>query len=59
MEDRLNALSKYLEKKLLEKINKFMTMLQPISIMIMGVIIIIFLLIFIMPLFNSLLDGGI
>lgn len=58
MEERLNTLSKYLEKRLLEKINKFMTILQPISILIMGSFIISFLIIFIMPLFNSLLSGG-
>lgn len=58
MEERLCILSKYLEKKLLEKINRFMTMLQPISIIVMGGFIIVFLFIFIMPLFNSLLDGG-
>lgn len=59
MEERLNTLSEYLEKRLLEKINRFMSMLQPISIIIMGSFIIIFLLVFIMPLFSSLLDGTI
>ncbi|MDI9216124.1 MULTISPECIES: type II secretion system F family protein [Clostridium] len=58
MDERLKSLSTHLEKKLLSDINRYMAILQPASILIMGAFVIIFLMIFIVPLFSSLLDGG-
>lgn len=58
MDERLQALSNHLEKKLLSDINRYMSILQPVSVLIMGSFVIIFLMIFIVPLFGSLLDGG-
>lgn len=59
MDERLKELSSYLERKLLSNIDKHIAILQPASILIMGGFVIIFLMIFIVPLFGSLLDGGI
>lgn len=58
MDERLHSLSTHLEKKLLSDINRYMAILQPASVLIMGVLVITFLMIFIVPLFSSLLDGG-
>ncbi|MPL93634.1 Type II secretion system protein F [bioreactor metagenome] len=58
MDERLNSLSNYLEKKLLSDINRYMSILQPASVFIMGIFVVIFLVVFIVPLFGSLLDGG-
>lgn len=59
MDERLKSLSSYLERKLLSDINRYMAILQPASILVMGGFVITFLMIFIVPLFGSLLDGGI
>ena len=58
MDERMKTLSDHLEKKLLSDINRYMAILQPASILIMGACVIAFLMIFIVPLFSSLLDGG-
>ena len=58
MDERLESLSMYLEKRLISRINRYMAILQPVSVIIMGGFVVIFMLIFIMPLFGALLDGG-
>lgn len=58
MDERLESLSIYLEKRLISKINRYMAILQPASVIIMGGFVVIFLFIFILPLFGAILDGG-
>lgn len=58
IDDRLESLSIYLEKKLITKINKWISLLQPASIIFMGGFVIIFLVIFILPLFSAMYDVG-
>lgn len=57
MEERLTLLSAHLEKKSLEKINKTLSYLQPVLILIMATVILIFITTFILPLFNSMMAG--
>lgn len=58
MEERLNSLSTYLEKKFLGAMNKYISFLQPAMVLIMGALVINFIMIFILPLFNSLLESS-
>ena len=58
MDERLESLSIYLEKRLISKINRYMAILQPASVVIIGGLVVIFLFIFILPLFGAILDGG-
>lgn len=59
IDDRLRFLSKYLEDKFMKSINRYITFLQPGMVLIMGLIVIVFISIFMLPLFNSLLDSGV
>lgn len=58
IDERLDSLSSYLEKKLLSKINRGISLLQPASVIFMGGFIIIFLIIFILPLFSAMFEVG-
>ena len=59
IEERLDSLSIYLEKKLISKINKGIALLQPASVIFMGGFVIIFLVIFILPLFSAMYEVGV
>ena len=58
IDERLNSLSLYLEKKLLSNINRGIALLQPASVIFMGGFVIIFLIIFILPLFSAMYEVG-
>ncbi len=58
IEERLDSLSLYLEKKLISKINKGIALLQPASVIFMGGFVITFLVIFILPLFSAMFEVG-
>lgn len=58
IDERLTSLSQYLEKNLLAKIERGMALLQPASIILMGGLVVIFLLVFIMPLFTAMFEVG-
>ena len=57
MDERLKLLSTHLEKKVLEKIDKILTNLQPSLILVMAGIVLVFTMIFVVPLFKSMLVG--
>lgn len=58
IDERLDSLASYLEKRLISKINKGMAILQPASIIAMGGFVITFLMIFIVPLFSAMFEVG-
>lgn len=58
IDERLDSLSIYLEKKLITKINKGISLLQPASVIVMGGFVITFLVIFILPLFSAMFEVG-
>lgn len=58
IDERLDSLSLYLEKKLISKINRGIALLQPASVIFMGGFVIIFLIIFILPLFSAMFEVG-
>lgn len=58
IDERLNSLDSYLEKKLISKINKGISFLQPASVIVMGGFVITFLMIFIVPLFSAMFEVG-
>ncbi|NKF05319.1 type II secretion system F family protein [Clostridium gasigenes] len=58
MDERLELLSSYLEKKSLEKINKILAGLQPALILVMAAIVLIFIMIFVIPLFGAMMTGA-
>ncbi|MDV4152541.1 type II secretion system F family protein [Clostridium sp. AL.422] len=58
IDERLDSLSSYLEKKLISKINRGIALLQPASVIFMGGFVIIFLIIFILPLFSAMFEVG-
>ncbi|MGL5354641.1 MAG: type II secretion system F family protein [Clostridium sp.] len=58
MDVRLELLSKQLEKKSQEKINKLLAKLEPILILIMSGIVLLFILVFVAPLFGAMLKGA-
>lgn len=57
MDERLRSLSSYLENKVNSNIKKWMTLIQPIAILLMAGLVLIFIIIFIIPLFDALLGG--
>lgn len=59
MDERLDSLTAYLEKKLIDKINKKVAIIQPASILIVGGLVISFLMKFIVPLFSSIFEVAI
>lgn len=59
MDERLDSLTSYLEKKLIDKINKKVAIIQPASILIIGGLVISFLMKFIVPLFSSIFEVAI
>lgn len=58
IDERLDSLSSYLEKKLISKINRGIALLQPASVIVMGGFVITFLMIFIVPLFSAMFEVG-
>ena len=58
IDERLDSLSLYLEKKLISKINIGIALLQPASVIFMGGFVITFLVIFILPLFSAMFEVG-
>lgn len=58
MDERLELLSNHLEKKTFEKMNKFLVMLQPALILFMTSIVLIFIMIFVVPLFGAMMTGA-
>jgi len=58
MDERLELLSNHLEKKTFEKMNKFLAMLQPILILVMATVVLIFIMIFVVPLFGAMMAGA-
>lgn len=59
IDERLESLTSYLEKKLIDGINKKAAIIQPASILIVGGFVITFLMIFIVPLFSSIFEVAI
>lgn len=57
MDERLKLLSTHLEKKVLEKIDKILTKLQPVLILVMAGVVLVFTMIFVVPLFESMVVG--
>ncbi|GAB6170343.1 type II secretion system F family protein [Clostridium carnis] len=57
VDKRLESLSCYLERKTISKINEFLKLVEPVMIIVMAVIVVIFIGIFVLPLFNSLIGG--
>lgn len=58
IEEGLKTLTDYLESKVIKKINKYLTLLQPGMILIMGGMIMIFIIIFIIPIFDLMTGSG-
>lgn len=56
IDERLDFLITYLEKKLLSNISNKIAIIQPASILVIGGIVISFLLVFIVPIFSSLYE---
>lgn len=56
IDDRLDFLTAYLEKKLINGISNKMAIIQPASILVIGGIVISFLMIFIVPIFSSMYE---
>ena len=59
IDERLESLTSYLEKKLIDGINKKAAIIQPASILIVGGFVITFLMIFIVPLFSAIFEVAI
>ncbi|WP_423201002.1 type II secretion system F family protein [Clostridium saccharobutylicum] len=57
IEEGFKELSNSLERKLYQKIQKYLSYINPIFIVIMAVCIAIFLLVFVLPLFDALQSG--
>lgn len=57
IEERLLISMQYLEDKIITTINKFIKLLEPFMIILMALCILIFIVIFVLPLFDSLLGG--
>ncbi|ASW42670.1 type II secretion system F family protein [Clostridium isatidis] len=57
VEERLNTLTDYLESKVIKNINKYLALLQPGIIILMGGMIMIFIIIFVLPIFD-LISGS-
>lgn len=58
MDERLKSLSIHLEKKSLEKINKILARLEPALILFMAGMVLIFILVFVAPLFEAMMTGA-
>lgn len=58
MDVRLELLSKQLEKKSQEKLNKLLKKLEPILILVMAGLVLLFILVFVAPLFGAMLKGA-
>lgn len=58
MDERLSLLSLQLEKKVFEKIDKLLIKIQPTLIIFMAGVVLIFVMIFILPLFGSIMTGA-
>ncbi|MGL5085499.1 MAG: type II secretion system F family protein, partial [Clostridium sp.] len=58
MDVRLELLSKQLEKKTQDKLNKLLAKLEPILILVMASIVLLFILVFVAPLFGAMLKGA-
>lgn len=58
MDERLKLLSSHLEKKVMDKINKILARLEPAVIIIMATVVLAFIMIFVVPLFGSMLKGA-
>lgn len=58
IEEGLDNLSKYLETNYLNRINKALNLLQPSLVILMGFFVTIFIMIFILPIVNSIFESG-
>ena len=58
MDERLKLLSGHLERKVLEKMDKLLTKLQPALIIFMALFVLVFIMIFVLPLFESMMIGA-
>lgn len=58
MDERLKLLSGHLEKKTLEKINKILSGIEPALILFMAAVVLIFILVFVAPLFGAMMTGA-
>lgn len=56
IDERLDFLNNYLERKLLNNISNKIAIIQPASILVIGGIVISFLLVFIVPIFSSIYE---
>lgn len=59
IEEGLDNLSKNLEINYLNGINKTLSLLQPSLVILMGLVVIIFIMVFILPIVNSIFESGI
>lgn len=59
IEERLESLTLYLRERLINMINKKTSIIQPVSILIIGGFVILFLVIFVLPLFSSMYEVAI
>ncbi|MBD7916583.1 type II secretion system F family protein [Clostridium sp. Sa3CUN1] len=59
IEERLESLTIYLQERLIDMINKKTAIIQPVSILIIGGFVILFLIIFVLPLFSSMYEVAI
>lgn len=57
IEEGFKELNSNLESKLIKKIQRYLSFIQPLLVVFMGILILAFLIIFILPLFNNLRSG--
>lgn len=58
IEEGLDNLSNYLETNYLNRINKILSFLQPSLVILMGFLVTIFIMVFILPIANSIFESG-
>lgn len=58
IEEGLNNLSRYLETNYLNRINKILNLLQPSLVILMGFLVTMFIMVFILPIVNSIFESG-
>lgn len=58
IEEGLDNLSRYLEMNYLNRINKTLNLLQPFLVILMGFLVMIFIMVFILPIVNSIFESG-
>ena len=58
IEEGLNNLSRYLETNYLNRVNKILNLLQPTLVILMGFLVTIFIMVFILPIVNSIFESG-